>query len=149
MREALSADCDIKRQKFSHMLEELCNKIRASHPSIRPRMNTPSGTTSQGSKLPPPPPPLIPEQTSDDENEMYTEFDPSGGGEAENYLEFEPSQTGGDSSQEVYEAMNPEEEDDVYEEPSKFRLLCFVLCCKQKLIVVIGSLITPQALLAW
>ena len=52
---------------------------------------------------------------------MYTDMEGVGQlEEVTDYLEFEPSQrSGGDLSQEMYEAMAGEQDDDVYEEPSE------------------------------
>ena len=86
-------------------------------------MNTPAGTVKSpvGGRKPPvalPPP---------EEGELYVECDQQE--EAEEYLAFEPSS---DIPQEVYEAMEPTEEDvgqEVYEEPGEclHMLASFVL----------------------
>ncbi len=122
-RESLSPGAHQKRENFSQILSALCTKIRAVPPSMRPRMNTPS---EAGTKKPPPPPPSIeniPEfkaSEEDDGQEMYTDMEGVGMEEPTDYLAFEPSQTsGGDSSQEMYEAMTGEQDDDVYEEPGE------------------------------
>lgn len=118
-RESLSPACDQKRENFSQILSALCTKIRAVPPSMRPRMNTPSDG-KPGKAPPPPPPEEIPEMAADEEQEMYTDMEGVGMEEPTDYLAFEPSQTsGGDSSQEMYEAMMAEQDDDVYEEPGE------------------------------
>ena len=112
-REHLSKENEEKRRKYLQALDTLVNKIQSAHPSIRPRMNTPAGTVKSpvGGRKPPvaPPPP--------EEGELYVECDQQE--EAEEYLAFEPSS---DIPQEVYEAMEPTEEDvgqEVYEEPGE------------------------------
>ncbi len=120
-RESLSPGCNHKREKFTQILNDLCNKIRSVPPSMRPRVNTPSN--NKAPKPPPPhpsPPALIPEVGEEEEQEMYTDMEGVGqlDDAATDYLEFEPSQrSGGDSSQEMYEAMAGDQDDDVYEEP--------------------------------
>lgn len=93
-------------------------------------MNTPSAQTTV--KLPPPPPPppdeiqeLTAEDEEDDGQEMYTDMEAVGMEEPTDYLAFEPSQTSGeDLSQELYEAMAGEQDDDVYEEPGTISYAC-------------------------
>ena len=109
-------------------LGAILDKIHSSHPSIRPRMNTPTIGRAPpiGPKKPAPsplsakkpaPPPVPTEQ------ELYIECEQDK--PVEDYLEFEPGaggdkpQGGGDIPQDVYEEMNTKEDgqDEFYEEP--------------------------------
>lgn len=103
--ESLSKINEQKRTKFAKILEGLLNKIQPTH-SIQN-----SDTSSR------PPPPLVSETTP-----PKPEPPPIPDHEPTDYLAFEPSQVEGEEPQEVYEAMEPEneaEQDDVYEAPGK------------------------------
>lgn len=114
-RESLSKLNEQKRTKFAKSLEGLLNKIEATHPI--------QNSDSPSSKPPPPPvtettppkaePPLIPDHEPTD------------------YLDFEPAQIE-EIPQEVYEAMEPENEieQDLYEAPGKQACSdVFTPCC--------------------
>lgn len=114
--ERLSHGCEANRQKASRAIESIIKKIRHSHPSIRPRVNTPGGI-----KKPAPPPPLeppstVPEEEEEEEGELYVEPQQA---EVENYLSFKPEHSldQGEEPQEMYEAMESMAEQDVYEDP--------------------------------
>ena len=117
-RESLSKINEQKRNKFAKSLEDLLNKIEANH-SVQ-NSDTPS-------RLPPPP---VSETTPPKaESLLIPEHEPT------DYLAFEPAQIEGEEPQEVYEAMEPENEmeQDVYEAPGKsmqrrsYSLLLFFL----------------------
>ncbi len=107
-RESLSKINEQKRNKFAKSLEDLLNKIEATHPIQN------SDTPSR------PPPPPVTETTLPDH-------------EPTDYLAFEPAQIEGEIPQEVYEAMEPEQneiEQDLYEAPGKRACSdVFTPCC--------------------
>ena len=127
-RETLSTNNELKRQKLLEEMVHLIDKICSSHPSIRPRMNTPAGL-----KPPAPPPPKeenepIPEE--EPEQELYTDMDNQNlemDATAEDYLTFSPQPPNEDESQDVYEDVKADEPQDVYEEPGMFVCVCLYL----------------------
>ena len=130
-QESLSPACETRRQNVSKAIEGIIAKIRHSHPSIRPRVNTPGGL-----KKPAPPPPLEPPSPAvvpegPEEGELYEEAQ-----QAEEYLSFEPANSQGEEPQEMYEAMenmqDQEPEQDVYDEPGMWVCVCTCagrVCC--------------------
>lgn len=125
--ERISAQNEHKRQAYMGHLKELMAKVQATHPSIRPRMNTPSWKQGKKPAPPPPPPSVTPEEArggggeegaenGEIEQEEYVDVEPTDHvEEAEDYLTFSPTQ---DELQEVYEEMTTsEQQQDVYEEP--------------------------------
>lgn len=104
-RESLSKINEQKRTKFAKSLEDLLNKIEATHLVVQ-NSDTP---------LRPPPPPVSETTPSSSEPPPEPDHEPT------DYLAFEPAQIEGEEPQEVYEAMEPENEieQDVYEAPGK------------------------------
>lgn len=128
-KESLSQSCEKQRQNVSNLMDGVVNKIQNAHPSIRPRLNTPGKKPpaypppADKSHPPPPPPPVAPPPgttIAEGEGEVYEE-PPAEAAAAEDYLDFEPSPLNedGEEPQEMYEAMQGEEQD-VYEEPGKY-----------------------------
>ncbi len=128
-REKLSHGSELQRQSSLKTVEAIVKKIQYSHPSIRPRVNTPGGMK----KPPPPPPPgeglpTIPDGATEDnqeEGELYEEPPTEAAvpePEVEDYLSFEPAHgaNGMEESQEMYEAMEIQEDQDLYEEPGQW-----------------------------
>lgn len=120
-QEKLSHGREVQRQASLKAVQGIMKKIQHSHPSIRPRVNTPA--TMKKPPLPPPAeipggPPTVPEE--EHEGEVYEEPATDIPAEAEDYLSFEPAQTanGLEESQEMYEAMEVTQE--VYEEPGEY-----------------------------
>ena len=110
--ESLSKTNEQKRTKFAKILEGLLNKIEASH-SVQ-NSDTPSR---------PPPPPVSETTPPKPEPPPIPDHEPT------DYLAFEPSQVEGEEPQEVYEAMEPENEmeQDLYEAPGKSMQWCILL----------------------
>lgn len=101
-RESLSKINEQKRTKFAKSLEGLLNKIEATH-------------TIQNSDTPSGPPPVTETTPPKPEPPPIADHEPT------DYLAFEPAQVEGGEPQEVYEAMEPENEieQDVYEATGK------------------------------
>lgn len=120
----LSSDCQVRREVASNTIEDIISKIQHAHPSIRPRVNTPG----YGGKKPPlPPPTQVPAPSiTEDGEELYEEASAepppeSPQGQGEDYLSFEPAHNGGlEEQQEVYEAMEVLEEQELYDEPGQY-----------------------------
>lgn len=123
----LSQACRAKRDIVSKTLQEIINKIRHAHPSIRPRVNTPG--TGKKPALPPPvdtPAPPLPLE-EEPEEELYEDpmQDMAPPPPAEDYLSFEPTHAGEngvgeEEPQEMYEAMVTMDQE-LYEEPGELR----------------------------
>ena len=125
--EKLSPASEQQRQASLKAVDVIIKKVQHSHPSVRPRVNTPGGL-----KKPAPPPPVVmPETTMEEEPEELYEEPPTESisvpePEAEDYLSFEPARSGSGSGgggeevgeeQEMYEAMEVQEE--LYEQPGE------------------------------
>ena len=134
-QEKLSHGSELQRQASLRAVDSIVKKIQHSHPSIRPRVNTPGNMK----KPPPPPPPgaeppTILESTAEEEGELYEEPATDAVPEpvAEDYLSFEPAgriDNGLEETQEMYEAMEMQEDQDVYEEPGEHDLILCVCVC--------------------
>lgn len=124
-QEALSRACEKKRLATSNTINDIINKIRRSHPSIRPRINTPGGIKKPPPPVPPVEPPIVPFTEEEEEGELYEEPapDPQPPPQAEDYLSFEPAyplDNGAEEEpQEVYEAMETIPDQELYEEPGQ------------------------------
>jgi len=116
-KETLSQGCDAQRRNVLVALETIVKKIQSSHPSVRPRVNTPgkinkpilaprNGEDVSSKPLAPP----VPE-------DIATEDGP----QASDYLSFYPASSAledqENEEQEMYEAMetNPQPEDPIGE----------------------------------
>ena len=86
MREKLSTDMHFRRNQLCDEMETIMKKINSTHPSIRPRVNTP-GKIVQPPPLAPKPPQTIPQE--DEQQEVYEEPSVSESN-PEDYLMFEP-----------------------------------------------------------
>ena len=124
-KETLSPGCDAQRKNVLVALETIIKKIQSSHPSVRPRVNTPGkinkpvlappiGEADVSSKAPPPP---VPEDV-----EVYEDPSTEDGPQASDYLSFYPASSVPEDSQEndeqeMYEAMetNTQPEDTIGE----------------------------------
>lgn len=119
----LSQSLQAQREIAAEAIESIITKVRHAHPSIRPRVNTPSNAiTGKKPSLAPPAEPLVP--TSEVEEDLYDEAVSSQAlpevPEVEDYLSFEPTQNGEEGvPQELYEAMVTLEDQELYEEPGK------------------------------
>lgn len=123
---ALSPSLQARREIASETIENIVSKVRHAHPSIRPRVNTPSTAGKKPPQAPPPVETLAP-TPEEVEEELYDEAGASEAPQqqapdAEDYLSFEPAHLasngveGEEEPQEMYEAMENQE---LYEEPGK------------------------------
>lgn len=118
----LSLDCQARKKLASETLQNIINKIQHAHPSIRPRVNTPGFGGKKPAPLPPieAPAPIVPEDEGEElYDEMSGEPPPVTPQEVEDYLSFEPAHPQGEEPQEMYEAMQAAEDQELYETPSK------------------------------
>ena len=83
--ERLSTQNQQKRQQYMQTMSGLMQRIQSSHPTIRPRMNTPGKMTHPPKPSAKPPLPVPVEE--EEPQEVYEVPENN----AENYLQFEPS----------------------------------------------------------
>lgn len=108
-KEKLSPGCEAQRKNALISLDTIAKKIQSSHPSIRPRINTPGKINKPvlappiNNVKPPPPAPI------EEDGEMYE--DPTAAEEqASDYLSFYPA-----SSENIDGEGQDEEEQEMYE----------------------------------